>query len=310
MKKILILGGFGFLGKNLNEVFKNSGYKIYNESRKTNCDLTSYDSLYKKIKKIKPDIIINSAAHVGGVGYVSENCAEVCSDNIIMYLNLFKVIKELNPKILLINPLANCSYPGDSLDILEESKWWDGIVHESVESYGNSKKTGYILSECYRKQYGIKTINLIIPNAYGPFDSLDENMTHAMNGIIIRLLKSIKNNKKVFFIWGSGKPIREWIYMGDVAKIIKNIVDKNITDLPNPINLGQNYGLSIKDSVNMIQNILGTNLELRNDLTKKEGAPKKVMCDKLFKENFPDFKFTEPRTGIKNTIKFYKNYYG
>jgi GDP-L-fucose synthase len=306
MKKILVLGGFGFMGKNLNKVFKDTDYQIFNESRRTGCDLTNVTSLKDKIRDINPDIIINAAAHVGGVGYVSENSATVCSDNIEMYINLYKVIKEVNPNILLINPLANCSYPGETLDILEESRWWDGIVHESVESYGNSKKAGYILSECYRKQYGIRTINLLVPNAYGPFDSTDESMTHALNGITIRLLKAIKNQDTEFVIWGSGNPIREWIYMEDAARIIKQIIDENITELPNPINLGQNYGFSIKESVDMIQKVLSTDFKIKNDLTKKEGAPKKIMSDKLFREHFPNFVFTKPEDGIRNTVEFYK----
>jgi GDP-L-fucose synthase len=307
MKKILILGGYGFLGQNLNKVFKDSKYEIHLESRRTGCDILNYNQLLEAVKKIKPNIIINTAAHVGGVGYVSRIPAEICSDNTLMFINIFKVIEEVDKNILLINPLANCSYPGDTLDVLEESSWWDGIVHESVEAYGNTKKIGFILSECYRKQYGIKTINLLVPNAYGPFDYTDEEKTHAMNGIILRMLKSIKNKDKEFNIWGSGTPIREWVYMEDVARLIKLIIDENITNLPNPINIGQEKGFSIKDSVNKVQEIMNINFILTYDLTKKEGAPKKIMSSKLFKQYFPNFVFTTVEDGIKNTINYYEN---
>jgi len=307
MKKILILGGYGFLGQNLSKVFKDSNYEIHLESRRSGCDILNYEQFLDVVKKINPDIIINAAAHVGGVGYVSKISAEVCSDNTLMFINIFKVIKEVNKNILLINPLANCSYPGETLEVLEESQWWNGVVHESVESYGNTKKIGFILSECYRKEYGIKTVNLLVPNAYGPFDYTDEERTHAMNGIILRLLKSIKNRDTEFMIWGSGTPIREWVYMEDVARLIKDIIDNNSIELPNPINIGQEMGFSIKDSVSMVQNILHTNFIINYDLTKKEGAPKKVMSSKLFKECFPDFTFTTPEEGIKETIRYYEN---
>jgi len=307
MKKILILGGFGFLGKNLNKTFKSSDYKIYNESRRTGCDVLDYNILYNKVKEINPDIIINSVANVGGVGYVSKKAADVCSDNTQFFINIYKVVKDINPKIVIINPLANCSYPGDTLDVLEESNWWNGEVHESVESYGSTKKMGFIISECYRKQYGIKTINLLVPNAYGPFDYDDEERTHAMNGIIIRLLKTLKNKETNFNIWGTGNPIREWVYMEDVAKIIKIIIDNEIMDLPNPINIGQEEGFSINETVSMVQNIMKTNFTITHDITKKEGAPKKIMSSKLFNKYFSEFRFTKPSEGIKNTITYYEN---
>ena len=169
------------------------------------------------------------------------------------------------------------------------------------------KKIGYVLSECYRKQYGLKSINLLVPNAYGPFDYSDEEKTHAMNGIIIRMLKTIKNNEKYFNIWGTGNPIREWVYMEDVANIIKHIIDNNMLNIPNPINIGQEKGFSINETVEIIQKIVGTNFTITHDITKKEGAPKKIMSSKLFNHYFPDFRFTSFEEGIKNTIKYYEN---
>ena len=305
MKKILILGGFGFLGKNLNNEFSNTNYQIYNESRKTNCDMLNYETLFEKIKSINPDVIIHSAAHVGSISYVSNFAADVVHDNTLMYINLYKAVKEINPKILIINPISNCSYPG-IIDIQNEENWWDGVIHQSVESYGNPKKMGYIISECYRRQYGIKTLNLIVPNAYGPNDHLDENRTHAMNGIILRMIKSQKYNDDKFVIWGTGNPIREWIYMPDVARIIKKILEENMFDLPNPINLGQEYGVSINDSVNLIKKILNYDVKIEHDLSKQDGAPIKVLGKSKFNGFFGDFKFTDYEVGILKTINYYK----
>ena len=305
MKKILILGGFGFLGKNLNNEFSNTNYQIYNESRKTNCDMLNYENLFEKIKSINPDVIIHSAAHVGSISYVSNFAADVVHDNTLMYINLYKAVKEINPKILIINPISNCSYPG-IIDIQNEENWWDGVIHQSVESYGNPKKMGYIISECYRRQYGIKTLNLIVPNAYGPNDHLDENRTHAMNGIILRMIKSQKNNDDKFVVWGTGNPIREWIYMPDVARIIKKILEENMFDLPNPINLGQEYGVSINDSVNLIKKILNYDVKIEHDLSKQDGAPIKVLGKSKFNGFFGDFKFTDYEVGILKTINYYK----
>lgn len=305
MKKILILGGYGFMGKNLNDVFENSQYEIFNESRRTGCDMTDLNQLVSTINKIQPDIIINAAAHVGSISYVTNYAGDVVRDNSLMYLNLYEAVNKVNPLIKIVNPISNCSYPG-IIDIQNEEEWWNGQIHASVESYGTPKKLGFIVSECYKKQYGIKTVNLIIPNSYGPNDYLDEERTHAMNGIIMRMIKAKNNGDSQFTIWGTGSPIREWIYMLDSARIIKQIIDENMFDsLPNPINLGQQHGVSIMETVLTVKEALNYDVEIVCDTTKQDGAPIKVLGNKLFQQYFPNFTFTTYKEGIEETIKYY-----
>lgn len=307
MKTILIFGGNGFLGNNLNNVFsKAKEYKIINLSRRTGCDMTDYPSVKKALIDYNPSIIINSAANVGSVNYVSTYPADVISENTLIHINLYKAIKEVNPSIIVINPLANCSYPGDAA-IQKESEWWDGKMHESVESFGMTKKISYIVSKCYEKQYKIRTVNLMLGGGYGEHDHLDETRTHAMNGIIIRMIKAQKNGDKDFVVWGTGTPIREWVYMSDVAKLIKHIVDNERYDIPNPINVAQNYGISITDIVNTVKKVLSYDVNIVYDTEKQDGAPIKVLCSEEFRKVFPDFKFTSLEEGIDNTIKFYKS---
>jgi len=305
MKKILIIGAYGFLGKNLVNELDKTNYSLFKESRRTGFDLFDLKNVEQKFFNIQPDIIINCAAHVGSMPYVSKYSADVCNDNCLMYLNLYKAVSTVCPNAIIINPISNCSYPG-IIDVQHEEMWWDGNIHESVMSYGNPKKMGFVLSECYKKQFGIKTVNLIIPNAYGPNDYLDPERTHAMNGIILRMLRSVKNNETSFQVWGTGTPIREWIFMPDVAKIIKSIIDEERYDIPNPINLGQEFGVSIKDTVNIIKDTIQSNMTIEFDLSKPDGAPKKVLGNKLFSITFPNFSFTSYENGIKETIKFYE----
>jgi GDP-L-fucose synthase len=137
---------------------------------------------------------------------------------------------------------------------------------------------------------------------------LEEQRTHAMNGIIMRMLKSKKSKDKSFQVWGSGTPVREWVYMPDVARFIKNIIDeKKLEDIPNPLNLGQQYGISIINTVKEIKDLLDYDVEIECDLSKPDGAPIKVLGDSEFREHFKDFKFTEYREGIINTINYYKS---
>lgn len=293
------------MGKNLNNVFEGSDYEIFNESRRTGCDMSNLDILISTIKKYNPDIIINAAAHVGSISYVTKYAGDVVRDNSLMYLNLYEAVRLVNTNIKIINPISNCSYPG-IVDIQSEDFWWDGQIHPSVESYGTPKKLGFIISECFKRQFNIETVNLIIPNSYGPGDYLDEEKTHAMNGIIIRMIKAKNNNDTKFVIWGTGTPVREWIYMEDVAKIIKLIIEDDLfSNLPNPINLGQRSGISIKDTVEMVKTSLEYEVDIVYDISKQDGAPIKILDNIKFNTYFPNFKFTSYETGLRNSILYY-----
>ena len=302
---VLVLGGNGFLGKNIQKTFESSPYQMSYESRRTGFDLFDLNLTIEKIRAIAPDIIVFAAANVGNIQYVSENAADVVSDNSQMYINLYKAISVVDPRIIVINLLSNCSYPG-TIDVQHEELWWDGEVHPSIESYGFPKKLGYIISKCYEKQHGIVTLNLIVPNAYGPHDYVDASRTHALNGIIMRMIESQSKSHKEFLIWGSGTPIREWVFMPDVARLIKEILDSGRYNLPNPINVGQETGVSILDSAKMARDALGYDVEFTFDTEKQDGAPVKVLGCKKFRQFFPNFTFTEISDGIQETIDYYK----
>ena len=160
------------------------------------------------------------------------------------------------------------------------------------------------LSKSYFLQYGIRSINLIVPNAYGPGDSCDPNKTHAMNGIIIRLIKARKNKDTTFLVWGTGKPIREWVFVEDIARVFRIAIEK-FDNLIEPVNIGQDNGFSINQSVNEVIKQLKFEIDIEHDLSLSDGAPKKVMSSVKFNANFPNFKFTSIEKGIEKTIEYY-----
>jgi GDP-L-fucose synthase len=252
---------------------------------------------------IKPDIIINLAANVGSIEYVAKNSAHIVHENMQMYLNLYKAASEVCPNVQIINTLANCSYPS-KVDIQNETNWWDGMVHPSVMSFGNAKRMLWVLGECYKKQHGIKSLSLIMPNAYGVLDHTDIDRVHAMNGIIIRMIKAKRNGDKTFSIWGTGSPIREWVYMPDVAKVITACLDKEFDETY--FNIGQESGISIAESAKIIAKSMDYNVELVFDTSKPDGAPIKILGKSVFRKHFPDFQFTTYEQGIKDTIEYYE----
>jgi GDP-L-fucose synthase len=307
--KILIPGGNGFAGKNVLKALQDSKHEVFPLSRKDGLDLTSFDSTKKYFREIKPDIIINCSANVGSLNYVTNYAANVFDDNMRMLLNIFKAASEVVPGSVLINPVANCSYPG-KLDFYTEDLFWDGAVHKSVLSYGSTRRMIIVLSECYKLQYEIRSINYFVPNMYGPFDSTNPDKAHALNALISKVVKAKNENKNEIEVWGSGIAIREWLFVKDFAGIVKETVD-NLHDnrFSEPFNIGQNSGLSVRDLVNIIVKESGFTGEINWNRAMPDGAPKKVMDDARFRKIFPNYKFTEFKDGINQTINYYESVY-
>jgi GDP-L-fucose synthase len=121
------------------------------------------------------------------------------------------------------------------------------------------------------------------------------------------MLKSINEGNDKFTVWGTGTPIREWGYMPDTARFIKYLIDNEIHDIPNPINVGTGIGYTLNEIGYLIKDALNSNIEIINDTTKLDGDPIKKLNVELFKKTFHNFNFTDLKTGIINTINYYKD---
>ncbi len=301
--KILVLGGTGFIGSNLINKLNDDNHDVTSYSKSNGVDIRDYNKISGLIKSLQPDIIFNVASHGGSLHYVKEYAGDVFFDNVQMALNIYRSVKEHSPNTKIINPFSNCSYPGSS-DVQVEENWLDGDVHPSIFSFGNSKRSIYYLSKCFYEQYGIKSVNMLFANTYGPGDSTDPNHTHALNGMVIRMLQAKKDGDKEFVVWGTGSPVREWTYVDDFIKALVSAVD--IQHMEYPINVGQGEGYSIKESALLIQEAIGYDGDIIFDTSKTDGDPVKVMSESNFIEKFPNFKFYNHREGIKNTVNYYK----
>jgi GDP-L-fucose synthase len=305
MKNVLIVGGFGFIGKNLaQKLQQEQSCSLFQASRRNGLDLFHLDHTKKYLRSVKPDIIFNCAAHTGSLHYVTTFSGDVIKDNIQLNLNLYEAVKEECPTAEIINPLSNCSYPGDA-NIQSEMEWLNGPVHHSVTAYANSKRTIYFLSDCYKNQYGIKTKNFLVPNAFGPGNYLDPNKVHALDGLIIRLIQAKRRNDPAFEIWGSGNPVREWGFVKDIVSILLMSPELDV-DLTYPVNIAQNKGFTIKESAETIAELIGYAGRIVFNTQYQDGAKFKILDDRKFRSLFPDFQFTDHREAIQQTIKYYE----
>lgn len=301
--KVLILGSTGFIGKNLKKRLIDDNFHVHTAERSSGVDVRDYAQIYAIIDKIRPKVIYNLASHGGSVHYVRTKAADVYHDNVQMALNLYRAVHEIDKDIKIIQPFSNCSYPGTS-NLQKEEEWLNGDVHPSVFSFGNSKRSIFYLSKCYKEQYGVRSVNILFPNTYGPGDSEDPNHTHALNGMVIRMLAAKQNGDEEFVVWGTGSPIREWAYIDDFIDVLVKCLE--IDGLEYPVNMGQSKGYSIKESANLIKSACGFEGQITFDTSYRDGDPMKVVDGTKFNEVFKDFEFFNHFDGIVNTVKYYE----
>jgi len=303
-KKILILGANGFIGKSIKNFLIKKNFKVLTYSKSEGNDLLNLNKFVSFIKKKRPSIIINCAAVQGGLQFLINNSAKIIFNNLQILINIYEGIKKANlRKVLVINPLANCSYSAKD-KVQKETNWWNGIPHESTIAFGSTRRMVQIISNCYEKQFDIKSKNFILPGVYGPNNHLNDEKLHALDGLILRMTKAKKYNLKIFKIWGSGKPVREWCYIDDVVKFIYLLITKN-HKIIFPINLGQKRGYTIKKLSYLIKKKLKFKGKLIFDKSYIDGAKIKVLDNKFFKINFPKFKFTPIEEGVGKSVKYY-----
>ena len=150
-------------------------------------------------------------------------------------------------------------------------------------------------------------MNLVLPNAFGPGDHMDTNRSHALNGIIVRMINAKKNKKNKFEIWGSGKPKREWIFAEDVSKLIVLLLRrKKLLNKFRVINVAQNKSYSINYLAMKVKKILNYKGQLTNNKNFPDGALLKQLDNQLFNKEFKNFKFTNFDDALKRTVEFYK----
>jgi GDP-L-fucose synthase len=307
--KVLVAGGTGFVGRHVIETLRKADIATVSASRREGTDLRDVAQACELIRRERPDVVINCAAHVGSLNYVTRQAADIVVDNTAMAIGLYGAIAKESPDTVVVNPIANCAYPATATTF-EEDHWWDGPLHRSVLSYGSTRRTLWAMGECFRMQHGIRSVSFLVPNMYGPYDSTDPDKAHALNALISKFVKARRSGTKEVEVWGTGIPVREWLYAGDFAKVVLRVIQNPPTaGLDEALNVGQNFGLSVRELVNLIVKAMQFEGNVRFNHNMPDGAPRKVMDDRRFRKTFPDFAFTSLEQGIAATVRYYDQIY-
>ena len=276
------------VGKHLQEILPKATY-----IGSKDCDLTSWKEVEYMMFLQKPEHIIHLAAKVGGIQDNIAKPAEYYDNNILINTHILRASKQFEVKKF-TGILSTCIYP-DTIENypMKEEDMFLGPPTKTNFSYGYAKRCLAVQIDAYNEQYGTKYNYLIPCNLYSEYDNFNnENKMHFMTS----LLKKIKSSKETLHLLGTGKPLRQFMYAGDLARIIKEVIDNDITD---NFNVATSENLSIDEMANISLNILNKNLKIKYSKPELDGQFRKDVCNKKLLNNFSNFKFTSFKKGIK-----------
>ena len=298
--RILVFGSNGLVGANLKDVLNQTSHQNFFSTRK-DTNLFNYEETSNLIKDFNPEVIINCAARVGGIVANDKNRTEFLLENLKININVLESLVKLDP-IKFINLGSSCIYPLNAENPITEESIMSGKLEPTNSAYAMAKLTAIELGNSIRKEFGHEIINLMPTNLYGKFDNFSEIDSHVIPGLIRRMHKAKTSNHETFNVWGTGKPLREFLYAEDLAKAILFILDNKIND--ELINVGSNTEISIKDLALKVKSVVGFNGEVEFDKDMPDGNPRKLLdSSKIF-----DYGWS-PLVGLDEGLSITYNWY-
>ena len=293
---LLVTGGTGLVGSAIKADIKiNSKDVDLRDPHKTNA----------VFKKINPTHVIHCAGRVGGLGGNMNAKGEFYYDNIMINTNVIEACR-ISGVTKLICFLSTCVFQDKAEYPLTEEMIHLGIPHDSNYPYAYTKRMADIQIRAYREQYGLNYISVIPTNIYGPNDNFNLETGHVLPSLIHKCYLAKKNNTDLQ-VWGSGNPLREFLYSKDIAQICKLLLERY--DGQDPIILTSSKEYSIKQVVNIIAKIMDFqgNIQFLSD--KPDGQFRKPADNSKLLSIIPDFQFTPLEVGLKETVDwFIENY--
>lgn len=283
---IFIAGASGMVGSAVKRQLIKYGYgnkscggEIYAPSS-SELDLTDYISLNQWLSIKKPSVVIIAAAKVGGILANSKFPTEFILNNLKIQTNLIELSRKHNVRRLLFLG-SSCIYPKLSSQPIKEEELLTKSLEETNQYYAIAKIAGIKLCEAMRNQYKFDSICLMPTNLYGPKDNYNPDTSHVIPGLINKFYYAKKNNLESVTCWGTGKPLREFLYVEDLADAciftLENWDPKNESSSIPWINVGSKFELSIKELANLVSTELNYSGKILWDKSKPDGTPRKKL---------------------------------
>ena len=298
---IIVAGATGLVGSAIVKAYEAMGQSVVGINRSV-VDLLNGQQTEEFITSVKPSLIIDAAAKVGGIGANNSNPVEFLADNLTIQGNLLKAAHKADvPSFVFLG--SSCIYPRECAQPIKEEYLMTGPLEATNSAYAIAKIAGIELVKSYRKEYGTKWISLMPTNLYGPGDNFDLGTSHVLPALIRRFLEASETKARKVTLWGSGSPLREFLHVDDLANAV--VVASKKYDSNLHLNVGSGEDLSIKQLAEKVSAATGFTGHIEWDISKPDGTPRKVLDVSRIKALGwrPTVSLDE---GIASTIAWYK----
>jgi GDP-L-fucose synthase len=301
-RRVLVTGGAGFLGRRVVAQLVARGADVV-APRRAEYDLTVPGAADAMLADLRPATVIHLAARVGGIGYNQAEPAPLYLSNLLMGTYVIEATRQAGgvDKTVLVGTV--CSYPKFTPVPFREESLWDGYPEETNAPYGLAKKAHLIHAQVNAAQYGQCFAYLIPTNLYGPGDKFDPRVSHVIPALIRKCVEAVETSEQKVEVWGTGRASREYLYVDDAAEAI--VLAAEVHDGTEPINLGSDHEITIRETVETIARLVGFDGELRWDPTKPDGQPRRRV-DASRAERLLGWRARTPfEDGLRATIDWY-----
>jgi GDP-L-fucose synthase len=281
--KIYVAGHKGMVGSTIVRKLGEKGFTNIITCPKSELDLTNQQNVHNFLKNTEPDYVVISAAKVGGIYANSSFPAEFIYQNLIIQANLIhgSYLAGVN-KLLFLG--SSCIYPKESKQPIKEEYLLKGHLESTNEPYAIAKIAGIKLCESYNRQYGTDYRSIMPTNLYGPNDNFNSKNAHVIPALIRKFHEAKVEKKPVVEVWGSGIPLREFLYVDDMAEasihimsIDKKILESIVSPMLSHINIGTGEDTSIKDLAQIIKDVVGFCGEIIFNTEMPDGVKRKQL---------------------------------